>query len=891
MEQNTFKFSVIIPVYDVEAYLEETIESITKQTIGFKKNIQIILVNDGSPDRSEDICLKYREKYPDNIVYVKQENAGVSAARNKGMEYIQGKYVNFLDSDDKWSKNTFKEVYRFFEEQGEEIDIVAGRIKYFEKKDNYHVLDYKFSEKKKVVNILEDYSYIQLSIATTFVRAEALKGKAFDTRIKYGEDCILVNTILLDKCKYGLLRDCVYFYRMRDVGTSAMQNNLRTKSWYFETEQLVFKKLLEMSKEKFGRVINYVQYLVMYDTKWRLRIPVSRGAEVLSEEEMKEYYQIVVDIMQDIDEQIIVEQRDCTSWHYKLALDVKYQKDVNSMCSFDKGLICFGDVRLTHIARRGFTSIEFIDIKEDKLQIMGFAKYWLNPSDYKIAFVDQEENKYYVEFFAYPHTKLNGINGVYKEDRAFKVELPIENIKCLRAVFEYKEDDCCNMLLGFGKFSKLTTHMKNTYAVYGKYIVKYKNKKIFIQKNTKARYKRAKKEYNRELLLTGAWKPLFYLTAARLLKKVKSKKVWLLSDRINIARDNGEALFKYLSTVDTKDISPYFVISKDSEDYSRIKKYGKVIKYDSLKYRLYFLIADKIISAHIDEYVINAFGVEQYNYRNFMNADTVFLQHGITKDDLSGWVNKFNKDIAMFVTAAQPEYQSILDGEYYYTENEVKLTGFPRFDALVPDKRKKQIIFLPTWRKSLANPYNVKTGMREYSPAFKKTDFYQFYQHLISDERVLACMRKHGYTGKFCLHINHMEQIEDFKGNDVIKIHRGNLDYQKEFIENALMITDYSSVAFDFAYMKKEVIYAQFDREEFFEGQTYNEGYFDYEEDGFGPVCYEYEDAVQNLIALIEQDCKMQEKYEERIQRFYYKTDRENSKRVYEAILAIDKNS
>ena len=103
-----YKISVVIPVYNVEEYIGETIDSVIKQTIGFKKNIQIILINDGSKDNSENVCLKYKEKYPNNIVYHSKENEGVSKARNYAMQYIEGKYVSFLDSDDKIDKDAFK---------------------------------------------------------------------------------------------------------------------------------------------------------------------------------------------------------------------------------------------------------------------------------------------------------------------------------------------------------------------------------------------------------------------------------------------------------------------------------------------------------------------------------------------------------------------------------------------------------------------------------------------------------------------------------------------------------------------------------------------------------------------------------------------------------------
>ena len=426
-----YRFSVVIPVYNVEDYLEETILSVVNQTMGFQKHIQMILVNDGSPDDSEEICRKYEKLYPDNVVYVKQENAGVSAARNKGMEYVKGEYVNFLDSDDKWSRNAFEDAAAFFDRYQNQIDIVAGRIQYFEKKDDYHILDYKFEE-DKVVDILEDYTFIQLSMATTFIRSAALKGKAFDSRIRYGEDCILINTILLEKCKYGVMRDCVYFYRMRNVGNSAMQNTVKTKSFYQETEELVFKTLLEMSKEKFGRVIEYIQYLVMYDTKWRLRAPIPEG--VLTGEEERRYKEGLVEILGQIDDRIIVEQKNSTSLHYKLALDMKYGRDIAEDITYEEGLVRYHGLRLTHIAKRRLFFIDFIEFSGESMKIIGEADYWLLPEDYRIFFEDQDGSRHYVEFFELHHYDKFGVNGFYGGRRGYHVTIPLENLSRIKQI-------------------------------------------------------------------------------------------------------------------------------------------------------------------------------------------------------------------------------------------------------------------------------------------------------------------------------------------------------------------------------------------------------------------------------------------------------------------------
>jgi glycosyltransferase involved in cell wall biosynthesis len=126
-----YKFSIVTAIYNTEDYVSDAIESVINQTIGFEDNVQLILVNDGSTDRSGEICKEYRNRYPNNIVYIEKENGGVSSARNRGLKEVKGKYVNFLDSDDKLSKNTLEEVWKFFEKHYNEIDFVSIPIYFF----------------------------------------------------------------------------------------------------------------------------------------------------------------------------------------------------------------------------------------------------------------------------------------------------------------------------------------------------------------------------------------------------------------------------------------------------------------------------------------------------------------------------------------------------------------------------------------------------------------------------------------------------------------------------------------------------------------------------------------------------------------------------------------
>ncbi|MGN0394652.1 MAG: glycosyltransferase family 2 protein, partial [Coprococcus sp.] len=130
-ESYPFGFTMVIAVYNAEAYLGETIESLLLQDIGFKKNIQIVLVDDGSTDNSLEICNYYADRYPGNIVVKHKENGGVSSTRNLGLQYAEGKYINFMDSDDKLSENTCSSVWKFFEANYEKIDVVSIPINQF----------------------------------------------------------------------------------------------------------------------------------------------------------------------------------------------------------------------------------------------------------------------------------------------------------------------------------------------------------------------------------------------------------------------------------------------------------------------------------------------------------------------------------------------------------------------------------------------------------------------------------------------------------------------------------------------------------------------------------------------------------------------------------------
>ena len=252
-----FIFSVIIPIYNTARYLNDSIGSLLNQSIGYK-NIQIILINDGSSDNSENICLYYMKLFEHNIMYIKIYHGGVSKSRNEGLKYAKGTLINFLDADDKWDSQAFENIYLFFKTY-KDVDIVAGRIKNFELNNYYQDIDYKF-KKTRLVNLTNDFNFIQLSAASCFFRNSSIIHIRFDEEVIFSEDVKFINTILLDKPLLGVVREAIYNCRKRADSSSASQKIFENKNYYFKTIYSVLQYLIDKSINLHNKILPFIQF-------------------------------------------------------------------------------------------------------------------------------------------------------------------------------------------------------------------------------------------------------------------------------------------------------------------------------------------------------------------------------------------------------------------------------------------------------------------------------------------------------------------------------------------------------------------------------------------------------------------------------------------------------
>lgn len=883
-EKYRYKFSVIMPLYNVEEFFEEAIESVIHQTIGFEENIQVILVNDESPDNIEELCMKYTERYPANISYVKKENGGVSSARNEGMKYIKGKYVNFFDPDDRWDESAFAKAFTFLEKH-EDVDVVSCRHCFFGRREGFlHPLDYKYHE-EQVIDINKDFSYIQMAVNDVFIRSNALDGVQFDIRLRIAEDTVFMTKIILDKCKYGILPDAVYYYRKRESNNSAIDQSQKSRTWYFDTPQIAHNEIIECSKEKRGKVIPYVQYIVMYEIQWRLKAQLPDDFTI---DERNQYVDIIKHLLMEIDDSIILMQKNI-GFEYKIfALSLKYGYDIMKDIYLDKWIVKYNELRLFSLRAKSRLHISNLKIRNNKLYIEGRTTLGILGNGYQIEIIDSKGEHYNPVLYKVLQRDKYAFTGEkILEGNGFRSEIPLKGLKWIRFELTSRDGDKVVLAPSFGRYAKIDETQKDSYYYHKGHILKYENKKIKRFPGNKRQLINAEIKYlKNEVLKKHRIKCAFYRIIYFILRLFKKTDIWIVSDRTNVAGDNGEALFSFLMEQNNRKADVYFAIDKNSRDYKKLKSIGNVIKMKSIRYKIKFLLSDKIVSSHADGWVNNAYGSDRDFVKNLYDFDYVFLQHGITKDDLSDWLHKYKKDISLFITSSKEEYDSIIKGDYGYTDREVKMTGLPRYDKLVSMSENK-IVFLPTWRKSLSVPALNGSSVRPYSYKVKESQYCKFYNDLINDKRLLEVMRKNSYVGEFYLHPALFNNASDFCGNDYITVIDETADYNKVFKENALLITDYSSVAFDFAYMKKPVVYTQFDYDTILNEHIYGEGYFSYEENGFGHVCYTYEDAVDTIINCIEHGCVMEQKYVDRVDSFFAWNDRNNCERVYNEILKL----
>ena len=195
----------------------------------------------------------------------------------------------------------------------------------------------------------------------------------------------------------------------------------------------------------------------------------------------------------------------------------------------------------------------------------------------------------------------------------------------------------------------------------------------------------------------------------------------------------------------------------------------------------------------------------------------------------------------MIIIPSKKQYNSLITSGYENIIKNIILTGFTRFDNLKRIKSQinvKKIILI-----YLTEGINQKEDINNMN-----TNYLKFYFDLTNDKNLLSSMNQNNYKGILCLNQKFNNKIIDFSRNKLFQIKK-ICNNQELFAKASLLITDYSNIFLDFGYLNKPIIYSQIDYKEY-KSDHFLEGYFNYDKEGFGPVCYNLKCIISNIILI-----------------------------------------
>jgi glycosyltransferase involved in cell wall biosynthesis len=864
-------FSIVTAVHDVGRYLDDFFASLEAQTYGMH-NLDVILVDDESTDDSLAKCRAFAAKWPESVRAIGQAHGGQGSARNNGLAYASGEWVTFTDPDDTLETTYFDEIDAFLtnqdDAQGQLISTsIIMHLEATGEKVDRHPLATKFRFGNRTWDLSVDTDYIQMSAAAAVFRLDVIRDNRlrFDVRIRPTfEDCHFVAQYLLalERPLLGTVATAHYYYRKRTDASSTIETSGGNPDKYTLVPKLGHLALLREARHEGGRVPVWLQNMVVYDLSWYLKadaaVPSSTGG--LPPAVTNAFHRLVSEVLSLIDPETIA-----------LFAVMPISDDIR--------------FALLH----GFTSERFVstevtfsdvDIPQRLIQL---TYRFTGPMPVERILVDGQPTEP-------AHSKLRSIEYYHRT-------VGIERIVWVPAGLRvHIEVDGHRMPIT--RPGDVPRDVIEDTGVLKWDVPRKDGRPGWLSAPKDGLITHLRKRAGRSVA-SGVRPALFELMLALALHSPPVRRrygdAWVFMDRDIDAGDSAEYLYRYVAA-HHGEVNSWFVLKRSSRDWNRLRRDGvRLVPYGSWRWQLLMLAAAHVASSHADLYVIRPlerrrFGLPQWRF--------TFLQHGVIKDDLSRWLNQ--KRFDLFVTSSPREYESIVGDNtpYAFTTKEVKLTGLPRHDALIakrdatrPEAR-TLLLIMPTWRFNLVGDSLTSATDRVTRSGFSESEYAKQFTLLLHSAELGRLSKEADLEIVFMPHPNMRPYLGQFSAPDYVRVASyDDADVQELLARGRLLVTDYSSMAFNAAAIELPTIYFQFDQEEFFSGvHPGRHGYFDYERDGFGPVSTTIrgvEKCIRDMLA----NPAMDARYAQRRATTYAYHDLKNSQRVFEAMRSLTAQS
>lgn len=252
------KYSFIVPVYNTEKYLKKCLDSLVNQTY---KDFEIIVVNDGSTDKSSNIISKYQKKYK-NIIVIDKENEGLSMARNRGVQKSSGKYIIFVDSDDYVSNKLLEEVDKKIDDSDILRFQIATEDENYTKINEYHEEEFESMCGYDAFKYLSSYHFVEPAWCYVIRKNYYIENKFSFKRGVYHEDFGLIPYVIYKARKVKSIDFIGYYYIQRNG--SIMNNNDYKKTVKKAFDMLEQYKTMRLFAKNINRKNNLDDYFLSY---------------------------------------------------------------------------------------------------------------------------------------------------------------------------------------------------------------------------------------------------------------------------------------------------------------------------------------------------------------------------------------------------------------------------------------------------------------------------------------------------------------------------------------------------------------------------------------------------------------------------------------------------
>ena len=670
------------------------------------------MVDDGSTDGSLEVLQAWQERRPGLVRVISKTNGGQATARNAAFEYVTGEWVSFTDPDDTLDPGFLKHVDAFLTKYPETELVATKRIMFSDATGRKwdHPLRWHFlTGTNRLRNLDYDTGHFHGHAAGSFFRHDVLEreGIRFDERLRTSfEDGHFCNIYLLQAPEplVGYVVDAIYNYRKRDDGSSTLDRSWQDPGRFTDVPEHGFLDLLRAGAARRGRPPTWLQGMVIYELYWYFRTNERMSAATAAHgETQRRFHEIFEQICALLDDVAINSYRGTPLkpvWREILLRGTRNERWHTSFAIADK---LDEQQRLMRVTYR-FTG----ELPDEMFIVSGKV---VEPVHQKIRDVHFFERPLLHERIVWlPFGALRVVIG--GRDLDVRSDEPAPPSHVLRpSVLQEALDPAARAAAG-PKPRKLS---------------------------------RADK---RVLRLAGS-------AAVRR----QFRDAWVLVDRIYNADDSAEHLFWYLRQ-NRPSVNAWFVIQRGSPDFKRLRRSrmrGRVVAHGSLRWKLLMLNAQHLISSHADDVIIKPRAIRRLADPSWR---LTFLQHGVTKDDLSTWLN--GKNIEILVTSTPGEQESIAGDHttYRYTTREAKLIGLPRFDRILeesnrirPDER-DLILVAPTWRQWLTSA-DKRVGRHSVDPEqFAVSEFATQWTAFLHSPELRDLAERTGLTLAVLLHPN-----------------------------------------------------------------------------------------------------------------------------------------